>query len=344
MSAFGRAGVRSVALLLTAALISPSLFAQGAAPPAPPPPSATPATPSTGPFTAPLSETLTGTARGEYEAGKLLYNDGDYGGAALKFMRAYDESKDPRLLWNAAAAEKNLRRYVRVADLVGRYMTEGGDRLTAEELTEAKVLLDTVRAFISDVTFKIVPDGATIIVDEQPIGVSPLPGPVQIEMGQRRLKVSKPGYQDFSAAQSFTGGAATSVEISLQQVIHEGKLRIIAGPGDVIRVDGKVVGTGEWEGTLPSGAHSVAVTGEGKRAYQSEAVVQDNQGSTLRIALDPESGPGGGSDLTWLWVAGGAVAAAGLGVGAYFMFRPEDEGPPPPILGTLNPGAVPLSF
>jgi len=327
-----------------ASLVAPSLFAQGAAPPAPPPPTAAPATPSSGPFTAPLSETLTGTARGEYEAGKLLYNDGDYAGAALKFLRAYDESKDPRLLWNAAAAEKNLRRYVRVADLVGRYMREAGDRLTAEELAEAKVLLDTVRAFISDVTFKIVPDGATILVDDQPVGVSPLPGPVQIEMGQRKLKVSKPGFQDFSAAQSFTGGAATSVEITLQAVVHEGKLRIIAGPGDVIRVDGKVVGTGEWEGTLPSGAHSVAVSGEGKRPYQSEAVVQDNQGSTLRVALDPESSGGGGSDLTWLWVAGGAVAAAGLGVGAYFMFKPEDEGPPDPILGTLNPGAVPLSF
>jgi hypothetical protein len=343
MSSFGRAGVRSVAWLLTASLIAPSLFAQGAAPP-PPPPAATPAASSTGPFTTPLSESLTGAARGEYEAGKLLYNDGDYAGAALKFMRAYDESKDPRLLWNAAAAEKNLRRYVRVAELVGRYMTEAGDRLTAEELAEAKVLLDTVRAFISDVTFKVVPDGATITVDDQPIGVSPLPGPVQIEMGQRRLKVSKPGFQDFSAAQSFTGGAATSVEIALQAVVHEGKLRIIAGPGDVIRVDGNVVGTGEWEGTLPSGAHSVAVTGEGKRPYQSEAVVQDNQGSTLRVALDPESSAGGGGDLTWLWVAGGAVAAAGLGVGAYFMFKPEDEGPPPPILGTLNPGAVPLSF
>lgn len=326
-----------------ASLVAPSLFAQGAAP-APPPPGAAPATPSSGPFSAPLSDTLTGTARGEYEAGKLLYNDGDYAGAALKFLRAYDESKDPRLLWNAAAAEKNLRRYVRVADLVGRYMREAGDRLTADELSEAKVLLDTVRAFISDVTFKIVPDGATIMVDEQPVGVSPLPGPVQIEMGQHKLKVSKPGFQDFSAAQSFTGGAATSVEISLQAVVHEGKLRIIAGPGDVIRVDGKVVGTGEWEGTLPSGAHSVAVSGEGKRPYQSEAVVQDNQGSTLRVALDPESSGGGGGDLTWLWVAGGAVAAAGLGVGAYFMFKPEDEGPPAPIVGTLNPGAVPLSF
>jgi hypothetical protein len=343
MSSFGRAGVRSVAWLLTASLIAPSLFAQGAAPP-PPPPATAPAAGSTGPFTTQLSEALTGAARGEYEAGKLLYNDGDYAGAALKFMRAYDESKDPRLLWNAAAAEKNLRRYVRVAELVGRYMTEAGDRLTADELAEAKVLLDTVRAFISDVTFKVVPDGATIIVDDQPIGVSPLPGPVQIEMGQRRLKVSKPGFQDFSAAQSFTGGAATSVEIALQAVVHEGKLRIIAGPGDVIRVDGKVVGTGEWEGTLPSGAHSVAVTGEGKRPYQSEAVVQDNQGSTLRVALEPESSVAGGGDLTWLWVAGGAVAAAGLGVGAYFMFKPEDEGPPPPILGTLNPGAVPLSF
>ena len=61
-----------------------------------------------------LSESLSGAAKAEYDAGKLLYQDGDYAGAQLKFRAAYETSKDPRLLWNMAAAEKNLRHYAQV--------------------------------------------------------------------------------------------------------------------------------------------------------------------------------------------------------------------------------------
>jgi hypothetical protein len=40
--------------------------------------------------------------------------------------------------------------------------------------------------------------------------------------------------------------------------------------------------------------------------------------------------------MTWLWIAGGAVLATGLGVGAYFVFKPEDEEPVPGSLGTVE--------
>ena len=113
------------------------------------------------PFKKPLAETLTGMARAEYEAGRLLYVDGDYAGAALKFQRAYEESKDPRLLWNTAAAEKNLRHYAKVVELVERYVAEGGTRLKPEDRAEADALLVTVRAFISTVTLDVQPEGAT---------------------------------------------------------------------------------------------------------------------------------------------------------------------------------------
>jgi hypothetical protein len=106
---------RTVSWVLLTALTSPSAFAQAPAAkpstPAKPPaaaPSAPAAAPSTKaaspaastavspaparadlpPFTKPLAETLTGAAKSEYEAGRLLYADGDYAGAALKFQRA----------------------------------------------------------------------------------------------------------------------------------------------------------------------------------------------------------------------------------------------------------------
>ncbi|MGH7329836.1 MAG: hypothetical protein ACREJX_15930, partial [Polyangiaceae bacterium] len=70
--------------------MSPAAFAK------PPKPPAAPAGPKS------LSDTLTGDAKADYEAGKLLFSDGDYAGAEIKLQGAYDKSQEPRLLWNIA--------------------------------------------------------------------------------------------------------------------------------------------------------------------------------------------------------------------------------------------------
>jgi hypothetical protein len=277
-------------------------------------------------------------ARAEYEAGRLLYGDGDYAGAALKFQRAYEESKDPRLLWNTAAAEKNLRHYAKVVELVERYVVEAGTRLKPEDRAEADALLTTVRAFISTVTIEVQPDGADVFVDDVKVGVSPMKAPVLVDMGDHRIRVAKEGFQEFTSVQSLQGGAPFSLTVALQPVVHQGRLHIVASPGETISIDGKQVGTGTWEGVLPSGIHTVTVTAAGKRTYQSDVAVQDNQMQSLRVALESAT-PAAAEDkgnLTWLWIAGGAVLATGLGVGAYFAFKPEDEEPVPGTLGTVE--------
>ncbi len=354
----------TVAWILALTLAAPSVLAQAPAPkpstpakapaaaPSSPPASASPAPSGTTapatppastapqePFKKPLAETLTGNAKAEYEAGRLLYSDGDYAGASLKFQRAYDESKDPRLLWNMAAAEKNLRHYSKVVELVERYVAEGGSRLKPEDIAEADALLATVRAFISTVTLDVQPEGAAVFVDDVQVGVSPLAKPVLIDMGEHRIRVSKEGFTDFTATQSLQGGAPFSLMVALQAVVHQGRLRIVASPGETISVDGKQVGTGEWEGVLPSGIHNVTVSAAGKRNYQSDVAIQDNQTQSVRVTLESAAPAAAAQDkgsMTWLWIAGGAVLATGLGVGAYFVFKPEDEEPVPGSLGTVE--------
>ncbi len=225
-------------------------------------------------------------ARAEYEAAEILYADGDFAGASLKFQRAYDESKDPRLLWNQAAAEKNLRRYVKVSELVERYVQESGDKLTEADRAEAQALLDTVKAFIAEVTFTVAPEGARVFVDDAEIGTAPLSKPVRLEMGERRMRVEKEGFVPYSASRSFDGGSTATVDVKLEVERHEGRLQVTAAPGDTIRVDGKVVGTGTYQGTLPSGLHRVEVSAPGKRTYTSDVMVQDNQSSSMSVALE----------------------------------------------------------
>lgn len=327
-----------LAIGLCALLATPQVIAQ----PTDEPTAEQPAPP------APLAESLTGMAKAEYEAGRILYQDGDYGGAKLKFERAYELSKDARLLWNMAAADKNLRHYASVLRLLQRYQSEGGDALTEQDRQDARALIETVQAFVATLTVNVSQPGAEIRIDDQKVGESPLGEPLLVDMGPRRIRVSKTGYRVFEETRKLAGGEATTVDVELSAEVHEGRLRVVAGVGDTIRVDGKVVGRGQWEGKLPSGAHTLSVSASGKRTYQTDVVIADDQLVTQRVTLerevaaadamrDRDSGP------PWGWIAAGAALAAGIGVGAYFLFRDEGETRQAgAIPGTIPPGSVQL--
>jgi hypothetical protein len=137
------------------------------------------------------------------------------------------------------------------------------------------------------------------------------------------------------------GGKSVELKVQLQAEVHEGTLRIISDPNAVISVDGHVVGTGQWMGTLPSGTHAVYVSADGKQSYKTEVVVKDRDTASLHVNLLEEQGPPGlradsSSGALW-WILGG-VALAGAGVGGYFLLRPGDSpaSPAPATLGSVE--------
>lgn len=302
------------------------------------------------PAVVPLADALTGEAKEAYESGKLLYADGDYAGAKLKFERAHELAQDPRLLWNMAAAEKQQRRYDRVLALVERYLAEGGDKLTDADRQEAKSLVDMVRALVSEVTVNVNEPGAEVSVDGEKIGESPLAAPLTLTQGERTFKVIKPGFRPFSKTQNLQGGTKLALDVVLEAQLREGRLRVVAGVGDTIRVDGKVVGKGQWEGKLASGTHTLSVSGKGKRDHQTEIVIEDDQLRSERVTLEAvqKAGPPerdrDDSSGTWMLVSGGAALAVGIGIAAYFLFRPEGETRTERASGTIPPNYVPLRF
>src|SRR5579884_2960149 len=109
---------------------------------------------------APLASSLTGAAKSDWEAGKLLYADHDYRGAATKFRAAYDASHDARLLWNVATCEKEQRHYAKAESLVERYLAEGASVLTAEQVAQARAVEGVLRGFFSPVQLDVRPAGA----------------------------------------------------------------------------------------------------------------------------------------------------------------------------------------
>ncbi len=299
------------------------------------PPEPTPPPPPPGP--PPLGEALSGESKADYESGKVLFGDGDHANALVKFKSAYDKSKEPRLLWNMAACEKNLRHYSKALKLVRQYLAEGGDKLTEQDRKEGDELIKVMEPLTAKLRVNVNETGAEISLDEERVGTSPLE-PTVVDIGTRRIRVQKAEFEEFVRDVPVGGAAEVAVDVNLVKIVHEGRLTVSAPQGSTIYVDGKVVGSGTWNGVLPSGGHTLRVTQEKMRPFQTEVYIQDKETRSVPVSLDPEPSKG---MPAWAWVAGGVVAAGALGVGGYFLFRGEDkyEGPS----GNLSPGIVQAS-
>ena len=309
-----------------------------AAQPAPaPPPAPPPSAPAAAPVK-PLADTLTGMSKAEYEAGRILYADKDYANAILKFQRAHELSSDPRLLWNVAVCQKNLRRYSKMLATIRRYRKEAGAVLTEEEQTQATEIIKTVEAFVSALKLRANEDGAEVLIDEEKVAVTPVTEPLFIDVGTRKIRLKKPGFKDALITREITGGGEVTLDVQIEKEIHRGRLVVKAGANDIIFVDGKVIGKSTWEGSLPSGGHTLRVTSQGMTPYQSEVVIQDDQLRRVDVTLlaVPRD-----ATKTVLWIVGGAALAAGAAVGGAFLFKPSSQ---PAVEGSITPGTVQLGY
>jgi len=233
-----------------------------------------------------LSQTLTGTAKADFEAAKLLASDGDFAGALIKFQSAYDASKDPRLLWNIAFCHKNLRHYAKVTATLKQYIEKGGSLLSAGDKKDAQDLIAMIEPFTTRATLKVSPDGAQIFVDDEAAGTSPLAGPIVLDIGERHLRVAKDGFTTYEKPVMVAGGPELTLTITLQKEIHEGTLVVEAPAGASVFIDDHQVGTGRVTQKVASGGHQLRVTAPGMRQYQTEVVIQDRETRSLNVLLE----------------------------------------------------------
>ncbi|WP_437580265.1 PEGA domain-containing protein [Sorangium sp. So ce887] len=284
----------------------------------------------------PLAASLTGMARAEHGAGAALFDDGDYAGALARFERAYELSRDHRLLWKIALCQKNLRRYAKMLATLRRMEAEAGAALSARDKKDIADLIQAAGAFVSRLEITASEPGATVFVDDEPVGTTPLAAPVPIDIGERRIRVSKPGFVDFVRREKVVGGGSIALVARLDRAVHRGRLVVAAGRDDLIAIDGKVAGKGRWEGPVASGTHALRVTAPGMTPHEVQVLVRDEELRRIDVSLERAPGPGGASK--WLWIGGGAAIFAGALVAGALLFEPGT----PAEQGSL--GTVPLGF
>jgi PEGA domain len=281
-----------------------------------------------------LSETLVGESKADYDAAKLLFEDGDFAGAASKFRQAYDRAKEPRLLWNIAVCEKGLRHYARVQTLVQRYLDDGRDIISPEQTRAARDLREAVKAFIGTLNVTAAP-GTELSIDGEPVGRTPFERPMPLDLGPHKLTAEKAGFRPFTTSFEIAGGAETKLEVALVALSSKARLAVQAGEGDTIAFDGTVMAATRWQAEVESGTHSLRVTAPRRKPYELRLDLVAGSNRTVEVTLENER-------LLWPWIVGGIALVGGAVVGGYFLFK-SDQKPADQPNGSLAPGFVQLS-
>jgi hypothetical protein len=237
-----------------------------------------------------LAQSLPPDARRDYDAGKLLFEDGDYATALLMYQAAFDQTHDPRLLWNVAVCQKDLRHYARAAATLGRYLAEGGERLSPSDRHDAQELARAIAPFTVPTTIQVSEPDAQIWIDEAMVGRSPLAGTVALDMGTRRVRVKKDAYRLFDREFPVGGSAATTIEVTLER--QGGHLQLNVPADATVWLDEREVGHGpRLELDLPVGAHAMRLVAPRMRALQTDVVVEDGKSRALDLGLEAETAP-----------------------------------------------------
>jgi hypothetical protein len=154
-------------------------------------------------------------ASAHFQRGTKLYTEQDFRAALIEFQRAYQIAPNFSVLYNIGQSNYQLQDYASALQSFEHYLADGKDRVPAERRAEVSKDIDELRGRVAMVTFKVNEAGAEIAVDDVPVGKSPLPGPVRVSAGRRKLTATREGRPTTTRTLDIAGGDRLDVELTL---------------------------------------------------------------------------------------------------------------------------------
>jgi len=276
-----------------------------------------------------LREQLPAEAQKHWDTAIALFQRGQFDGARTSFNAAYDASKNPRVLFNVAVCEKNLGRYAKAIEVFKKELADGKGQLSTEEENEVKAQITGLEQYVASLTVDVSEAGAEIFVDETKVGVSPLPGPVSVQLGERRVRVSKPGFADARETIELKGGSSGKVTLKLTPMVKTALVNVaVVGPQNaVVKVDGKEVGPAPYKGqvVVSPEPHQFSAEAPGWVPASQPAVVREGEPLNLTLKMSPEQQKG--KLVVVAKPEGAVIEIDGKVVGATKWEGPVDAGP-----------------
>ena len=254
-----RAHAIAAALIVT--VLCGEAHAQGRGKPKPPSPAAKPTAP---PPSVPPTDTSKEEAKAHFDKGIKLLTENAWDAALAEFVRSRELYPTKAATKNAAIALRELKRFDDALDMLEGLVRQF-PQLSEEERRAFAKEMSELRGLVGSVDIRVAETAATVSVDGNDRGTTPLLGAVRVPAGSHYIRVFKQGFAPFERRIVVAGGESRAVDVKLEALTESGRLTVTesAGRKVTVFVDNAPVGPAPWSGQLPVGAHSVVLRGEG---------------------------------------------------------------------------------
>ena len=148
-----------------------------------------------------------------------LYREGSYEGALAEFGKAYQISPSYLVLYNIAQTQYALHDFVGSYKSLMQYMAEGGSEIPSDRRAQVDEMTVKLVGRIAHLQISTNVTGAEIRVDDVSVGSSPLPGPIPVNVGTRKVSASKAGSPDVVRVLTVAGRESVKVELRMDAPI-----------------------------------------------------------------------------------------------------------------------------
>ncbi len=223
-------------------------------------------------------------AKALFREGVALYQLEDYESALDRYLRSRREYPSGRNTMNTALCLDKLKRFDEALEMYEEVTAKFASELDAENKTAVASAIATLRGRVANLEVSANVNG-TLLIDGRPRGRLPLTVPVRLLPGPHKLRVVQGGYATFEAMVEVKAGATSTVDARLVPLTIAGGLRV-EDPTNLeadILVDGAVIGTSPWEGTLTPGYHLIQSRKAERGSRPIRVMVVQGQTALVRL-------------------------------------------------------------
>lgn len=232
----------------------------------------------------PVRDELSAEAQKDWDAARELYDAGDYRSALVHFEKAYEVSKNPRVLFNVGVCWKDLTQYA-LAIRVWERALGFRDRLSKEDVQKLEFAVSAARPFVSTMKLQSDQVGATLTIDGNEIGKTPFVEAISIDVGHRKIALQKDGFALNEKSIDVVQGNEVNLVLNLTPLHKTGtvSIAVTGAPSATLFMDGRELGPAPYNGEIPEGPHTFEARAQGY--YSTRQTSDVPYGKSLRLAL-----------------------------------------------------------
>lgn len=274
-------------------------------------------------------------AQRHFELGLTLMQSGQWDGALVEFNLSLTLFRTRSALFNRAMCLRQLNRPVEALATLGEWREEFAGVAREEERRAVDEAEGDVRQYLGEIVVLVNVSGATITIDGELAGRTPLDDPVPVAVGHHEVEATSEGYEPARATVAVGSRESASVDLTLTPVAADRRPEVANGSAVVGGDDAGLSSAWFWAaaGTAVALGLGGAVTGALVLAAEDDyATVRDACAAGDRQAC--AAGPGIVDDYddyqlatNVLLFSAGAFAATALVLGLLTDWGGEESAP-----------------